>query len=206
MALWLFLGFLILCAFLWKLEDRDIFLFCIYLLLVLRGRFCEHSWSWTTINRELKSQSYVNLMGEGVSKFARNTIILTEADEERIQKMEKKNLEDDLEYRNWGIMWKLESKNKLWIRKLTNGKSIVRFIKVQRLKCLGQIVKIDDNIMVKSISYRKLLGKKSKGKPKKIMRITNSMKNIKNRGVRNKLGEKAQTYTGSNCFYSFIYH
>ena len=83
----------------------------------------------------------------------------------------------------------------------------IRFGKAQRLKWLGYIMGMEDNRLVVSITEWKPLGMIVKKKPwkrcmddllddVKIMRMTNWMRNVRNREVLHKIVEKAKTHKG----------
>jgi hypothetical protein len=93
------------------------------------------------------------------------------------------------------------------LEKLIKGADIVRFIKAQRLKWLGHIVRMEQVRMVKKLAEWNPTGRRLKGRPKRrwmedvledllIMKTKNWKQKVVNREAWNKLVEKAKTHTG----------
>jgi hypothetical protein len=102
-------------------------------------------------------------------------------------------------------MWRI--RNNMEIDKLIKGADIVRFIKVQRIKCLGHIQRMDQARPTRKLLYWRPLGTIPVGRPRQRwqevvmedlikLNVKNWKETAKDRRSWRDLAEKAKTHKG----------
>jgi hypothetical protein len=101
--------------------------------------------------------------------------------------------------------WRIRTDSEL--DALTGGVNIVRYIKAQRLRWFGHILRMEDDRMFKKLTSWKPFGKRPTGRPKntwidgilkdiQVLKVKNWKELIGNRKEWNNLVEKTKTHPG----------
>jgi hypothetical protein len=128
---------------------------------------------------------------------------LTVKDENNLRIFERQILRKIFGPVNISSVWRI--RNNMEIDNLIEGADIVRFIKAQRVKCLGNIQRMDQASPTRKLLDRKPMGTRPVGRPRqrwqedvmedlKNPKVKNWKETAKDRRTWRELAEKAQTH------------
>jgi hypothetical protein len=130
---------------------------------------------------------------------------LTAKDENNLRIFERQILRKIFDSGNVGNV--LRIRNNMEIDNLIEGADIVRFIKAQRIKCLGHIQRMDQTRPTRKLLDWKPMGNRSVGKPRqrcqedvmedlKMLKVKNRKEAAEDRRTWRDLSEKAKPHKG----------
>jgi GTP1/Obg family GTP-binding protein len=127
-----------------------------------------------------------------VATYGAETWKLTVTEENALRRFERKIIRRIYGPVMENNVWRIRYNEQL--NTLLKGEYIVRFIKSQRIRCLGHVKRMEDNAMPKRMLKGRLYSKRRKGRPRMrwLDNVESDLKKIEVKGWKEKMRDREQ--------------